>query len=168
MTYGTQSATDGPEPFRIVVPPGESAPVHFSADRSRNPDGSIVSWSWEIDGVEVSTESDFPWPLEVGEYSVRLTVTDDARLEDSADGTIQVDESQPPPCQPPTIADWTSRLTVEQRNYDVAFGVASDGVSLVSIVGGVSFHHSINLRQVEALQAIVSIKIRFLERGNHV
>ena len=69
--------------------------VVFDASGSRDPDGQIVSYSWEFgdgatgSGVTITHTYNNP-----GTYTARLTVTDDRGATDSATRTIQVTEQQ--------------------------------------------------------------------------
>ncbi len=73
-------------------------------DQSTDPDGTIVSWSWEFDDGGSST---FQNPAHsfagTGTYKVRLTVTDDRGESRSMDHDVQV-TAPPPPNQEPTAA----------------------------------------------------------------
>jgi len=73
-------------------------------DQSTDPDGTIVSWSWEFgDGGSSTLQNpthSFGGP---GTYKVRLTVTDDRGESRSIDHDVQV-TAPPPPNQEPTAA----------------------------------------------------------------
>lgn len=67
----------------------------FDGSGSSDPDGSIASYAWEVDGEPAGTEPSFVQTLEEpGEHTVSLTVTDDKGAEDTALRAFQV--SEPP------------------------------------------------------------------------
>jgi len=55
---------------------GSPASVSFSASRSSDPDGSISSYVWSINGSQVSTSSSFNFSLNPGKHDIFLTVKD--------------------------------------------------------------------------------------------
>ena len=50
--------------------------VTLDGSNSADPDGDSISFSWMLDGTEISTETTFTTDLEIGEYLFDLTVTD--------------------------------------------------------------------------------------------
>lgn len=63
----------------------------FSAAGSSDPDGNLVAFTWEIDGVQVNAGSLLAWTApSAGTYTVRLTVTDDGSPALSDSEIIQV------------------------------------------------------------------------------
>jgi len=68
----------------------EGLSCRFDGEASRDPDGSVESWAWQVDG------EDFAGPVfehefeKGGDYDVVLTVSDDEGATDSTDGTITV------------------------------------------------------------------------------
>lgn len=64
-------------------------------DTSSDPDGDIVWWDWDFGDGETSTEQNPTYTYtSPGDYSARLTVTDDGGLTDSVTATISVLGSQ--------------------------------------------------------------------------
>jgi PKD repeat protein len=66
--------------------------AHFNGRASYDPDGgSIVSYKWDIDGTQVSTQPEFSYTFtSEGSHTIRLTVVDDDNQEGSATITIWV------------------------------------------------------------------------------
>jgi len=90
-----------PQASFTLSPPAGEAPlmVSFDASASSDPDGEIVSYSWDFgdgdrgEGVQVTHEYQVP-----GTFRVVLTVVDDRGAEDTAEGEVQV---RLPPVPPP-------------------------------------------------------------------
>lgn len=82
---------------------GKSLSVAFSAENSFDPDGTIVSYQWNFDDGVVSTEKN---PIhtfsDFGSYRVRLLVTDNDGLMDTAFCNVVLRDDLPPspPQQP--------------------------------------------------------------------
>lgn len=100
-------------------PPHNDAPIaQFSAEcvdlvctfdgsGSSDPDGSIVSYAWTVDGVPAGTEPSFVQSFETaGEHAVSLTVTDDNGAADTRTETVQA--TAPPARQDIEFVDQTS------------------------------------------------------------
>lgn len=98
MTSGAQSATEG-QMLEVTVPGGELATVHFSADRSEDPDGDPLTFDWRIDGTVESTDSEFDQELapRAQPYVIGLRVTSDRGLQATASGRIAVLLANNPP-----------------------------------------------------------------------
>gem|GEM_PF-252587 len=80
-----------PPAASFTATPGFSTWVHFDASASSDPDGSIVSYSWDFgDGKNGSGVSDWHWYSGPGTYRVTLSVTDDDGATDTEVRTIQV------------------------------------------------------------------------------
>ena len=100
LEFGTAAANQPPVAVATATPDRGSAPltVQFGSDGSSDPDGTIVSFSWDFGDGGTSTEPD---PLHtyasVGAYSATLTVTDD-------DGAVHTDTI------PVTVVDGTTVL----------------------------------------------------------
>lgn len=73
-------------------------PVEFNASASHDPDGTIVSYTWDFGDGTVGTGETVPHVYgEVGTYTVTLTVTDNESYSHSATQDIVVEEGPPPP-----------------------------------------------------------------------
>jgi chitodextrinase len=94
-----------PEPPENVAPdaqiqvPGSveiDTTVTIDGTASSDPDGTIVSYEWRIDGeryTEPSVTESFASP---GKVAIELTVTDDDDATDTASATLTVEENEPP------------------------------------------------------------------------
>ena len=84
-------------------PPPENQPPHADFevhcheqfcnfdDRSRDDDGTVVSWTWDFgDGSGSSSPSPFHFYREEGQYNVTLTVTDNAGDSDSETHEVKI------------------------------------------------------------------------------
>jgi PKD repeat protein len=98
--------------------------VSFNASASSDPDGSIVSYSWNF-GDSTSGTGVTPGHTynNSGNYTVSLTVTDDDSATDSASTVIQV-TTPPVPNQAPT-ASFTASPTSGDAPLDVTFNASS-------------------------------------------
>ncbi len=97
MISDNLSAVNG-QTLNVTVPPGGSAPVSVSAGASHAnvPGGSIVGWSWSVNGTQISTAPSFGRAFETGTYQISLVVTDSSGLQSSAaTGTVMVTETAP-------------------------------------------------------------------------
>nr|BAL58607.1 hypothetical protein HGMM_OP2C157 [Candidatus Acetothermum autotrophicum] len=83
--------------------------VQFSSAASKDPDGSIVSYTWDFGDGEKSTEPNPTYTYsEPGIYEVTLTVTDDHGLT-AQDTSIRIEVKAPEPTVL-TVGDITYRL----------------------------------------------------------
>lgn len=69
--------------------------MSFSASRSSDPDGSISSYLWKINGTQVSISRDFSYSLGKGTHQIYLTVTDNLGAQGSVGASIIVTEETP-------------------------------------------------------------------------
>jgi len=81
---------------------GGSELVTLDGSASRDVDGTIVSWSWSENSVEIGTGETLDATFDVGIHTVALTVTDDQGAVNSDDVTITV---EPPEANLPPVAD---------------------------------------------------------------
>jgi len=95
-------------------------PVSFDASGSSDPDGRIVSYTWDFnsdgqsDATGVTVTHTFPTP---GSYRVTLTVTDDGGLSGSTTRVVQVRAApapSPTPSPPPPGTLPTATLTIDR------------------------------------------------------
>ena len=95
--------------------PAVGETVEFT-DNSRDPDGTIISWSWDFGDGTTSNERN---PTKVygsaGTYTVRLTVTDDGGLTATVSKTVTVSEALQPGKKPTT-------LTVDPASFTLVSG----------------------------------------------
>jgi len=88
-------------PVAIVTanPTNGQAPltVNFDGTASYDPDGTIISYEWEIDDTIVTDTDAFPYTFtEVGTYIITLTVTDNLSKSRSDSITITASSNEPP------------------------------------------------------------------------
>jgi chitodextrinase len=89
---GGEAPNEGPT-ARIDVSPAEPVAgeaITFDGTGSSDPDGTIASYEWTLDGEVVSTEPSDTFTLDAGEYTAELTVTDDEGASDSTAATLTV------------------------------------------------------------------------------
>lgn len=83
--------------LNLTVSQGQTLDVSFSASRSSDPDGSITSYQWYINGTPVSTARDFNFGLGVGTHQIFLEVWDNSGDKGAVGATIVISEVGPPP-----------------------------------------------------------------------
>jgi PKD repeat protein len=92
---------DRPPTAAFTAPPTLVAgtPASFDASGSKDPDGTIASYSWEFgDGTATQTgETTSHSYTAAGEYTVTLRVTDDAGETTGVSRTVTVNAPEPPP-----------------------------------------------------------------------
>lgn len=89
--------------------------VTFDASTSYDPDGTIVGYYWEFGNGETSSAMVANTTYNtIGLYTVRLTVTDNATLEDLGTATIEVISAK----EGVDLAEWQARI--EHRRYDLS------------------------------------------------
>ncbi len=89
-------ADAGPDQSVVDADNSGSEAVTLDGSGSVDADGTIVSWSWSVNGLEVGTGETLDVAAHAGIHTVTLTVTDDEGATDTDDVTITV--------QLPTIA----------------------------------------------------------------
>jgi len=102
--------------------------LSFSGINSADPDGRIVSYTWDLgDGTAAGGVDVAHSYSAAGSYQVTLTVADDGGLSDSATQTVQVDE--PVTNLPPAavISGPTSGLVGEMLSFSGADSADEDG-----------------------------------------
>jgi len=92
MTSGGQTTYEN-QTLNLTVSSGGTAQVSFSGSRSSDPDGSISSYLWKINGIQVSTSRDFSSSLGKGTHQVYLTVTDNKGAAGSVGANIVIEET---------------------------------------------------------------------------
>ena len=102
----------------------EPLDVQFDASNSSDPDGSIVSYSWDFGDGSTGAGLEAEHTFHEGTYVVTLTVRDDDGATDTVNATIEVTEREN---QPPT-ASFTADPTNGTAPLDVRFdaGDSSD------------------------------------------
>ena len=78
--------------LNLTVTPGGTTNVNFSASRSSDPDGSISSYQWRINGEPVSTSRDFAYVLDVGTHQILLEVWDNQGAQGAVGASIIISE----------------------------------------------------------------------------
>ncbi len=95
MTGDGQTAGQN-QTLTLSVQAGQTKTVSFDGTSSLDPDGSIVSYSWTVDGAATGTSSTFSKKLGAGTHPVELRVRDNSGLEASARGQVVVLVNAPP------------------------------------------------------------------------
>ncbi|MBI1729687.1 PKD domain-containing protein [Candidatus Acetothermia bacterium] len=109
QTLFVQAAANQPPVARIVLStttPQVGQPVTFNGQTSSDPDGSITSYRWDIDGNGTidSTSSLFQSSYaSAGTYTVTLTVFDNLGSSNSTSTTVTVSQTPPPPPPGPGV-----------------------------------------------------------------
>ncbi|WP_026135740.1 PKD domain-containing protein, partial [Nafulsella turpanensis] len=67
--------------------------IELDGSKSKDKDGTIVSYSWTINGEEIATGETPAVSLSTGEHTIRLTVTDDDGLTDSDEVAVTIHEA---------------------------------------------------------------------------
>ena len=93
-----------------------SESIHLDGTGSYDPDGTIVSYEWDLDHDGFYDDATGPTPTRswctAGSYPISLKVTDDGGLSDTDDTTVNIRSC--PPNIPPT-ADFTYSPSVTNR-----------------------------------------------------
>jgi hypothetical protein len=76
--------------LNLTVAQGQTVSVSFSGSRSSDPDGSIASYKWSINGTQVSLSSSFSFSLGAGTASIYLEVTDNLGAKGAVGATVVV------------------------------------------------------------------------------
>ena len=84
-------ADAGPNQTNVDTDNSGSDLVRLDGSGSTDLDGTIASWSWSEDGVEIGTGETLSWEFDVGVHLVTLTVTDDDGATDTDDVEITVE-----------------------------------------------------------------------------
>jgi hypothetical protein len=84
MTSGGTTAYEN----QVMNLSGSPASVTFNASRSNDPDGSISSYTWSINGTQVSTSNSFNFSLAAGTHQIFLTVKDNKGAAGSVGASI--------------------------------------------------------------------------------
>jgi len=136
LLTGCSRVNKQPRALFSAEPESGKAPlaVTFDGTPSQDPDGDLISYTWEVEGEEFgekeTTNYEFPDP---GEYEVKLTVADDSGGSDSTSKTIYV---SPPSNQEPnavisTTPDlYNSTVTIqagEKVEFDASGSIDPDG-----------------------------------------
>jgi len=138
MTSGSETAYED-EVLELTVPSGGTATVHFSASRSSDPDGTISSYQWLINGQPAGNKCDFDTDdLSEGTYDIFLTVTDNEGAEDSVGASIIITATVEN--EPPTAGiTMTSGSATAYENQVLELTVPSGGTARVYFYAGRSY-----------------------------
>jgi len=79
--------------LNLMLSQGQTVNVSFSASRSSDPDGSITSYKWYINGTPVSTARDFSFSLGAGTHQIYLEVWDNLGAQGAVGATIVIIKS---------------------------------------------------------------------------
>ncbi|MFW6146730.1 MAG: PKD domain-containing protein, partial [Planctomycetota bacterium] len=93
---GTPDADAGPDQSVADTTDSGDTEVTLDGSGSSDPDGTIVSWAWTEDDVEIATGETAAVTLAVGVHDITLTVTDNDGLTRTDTVTITVAAYQPP------------------------------------------------------------------------
>ncbi|MFQ6116643.1 MAG: PKD domain-containing protein [Candidatus Bipolaricaulia bacterium] len=114
--------------------------VQFT-DQSTDPDGTIQSWSWDFGDGATSTERNPKHHYaQKGTYTVKLTVTDNDGLTDTATEQINIGAGRPTVlvhCFPNPASTETT------FTYDLPAGTAKATLYLFDITGRLVFHRDV-------------------------
>jgi alpha-tubulin suppressor-like RCC1 family protein len=115
-----------------VPPPGYDCALDGSA--SRDPDGSVVSWTWTAPNRVTKTAVTASYPFPAGSHNVTLTVTDNQGSSNTTTQTVVV--GAPAPNQNP-VAAFSSSCVPRNPNVgsDCTFNASSASDPDGSIVG---------------------------------
>ncbi len=141
----TQAANTPPTAAFSYSPsnPTPGAWVHFDASGSSDPDGSIVSYSWNFgDGGTGSGVSIYHRFTSAGTYTVRLTVIDNDGASDTTTQSVTVAAATPPPVaeaggpytgtvgQPITLNGTGSTGSISQYLWSFGDGYSAQGATV--------------------------------------
>nr|QNO58081.1 hypothetical protein OJKMNAAM_00002 [Methanosarcinales archaeon ANME-1 ERB7] len=132
MTSGSEVAYED-EVLELTVPSGGTATVHFSASRSSDPEGTISSYQWLINGQPAGDTCDFDSDnLNEGTYDIFLTVIDNERAEDSVGASIIITPGITAENDPPTAGlSMTSGSETAYEDDMLELTVPSGGTATV-------------------------------------
>ncbi len=94
----TVSVTDQPPTAAFTLSPQQGSPplkVTLNGSTSTDPDGPIATYTWLINGQTLSDQTISYTLTAVGEYPIKLTVTDSQGQTDSIQKTVKVSNNQP-------------------------------------------------------------------------
>jgi hypothetical protein len=78
--------------LQVTIPPGKTAQVIFSGERSADPEGSPLTYQWFINGQMVNKARDFSFNLGRGSHQILLKVRDNQGLENAVGATVNIIE----------------------------------------------------------------------------
>jgi len=110
MSYGGKTGGETSS-LVITISKGATATVAFSSSGSTVASGSIAAYEWRIDAITRSTFASFPYALGPGQYTVKLTVTDNLGKTDLAVGQITIQEESSPSVLPSVTTNFASQVT---------------------------------------------------------
>ncbi len=126
-TLEPSPSVNQPPVASFAATPGFSTWIHFDASASYDPDGTIVSYSWDFgdrsSGTGVSEWHRYTAP---GTYTVTLTVTDDDGATDTEVRTVQVGPTNQPPVASFTVSPPSPGIG-EWVRFDASASYDSDG-----------------------------------------
>ncbi len=144
MCANTESGVDckpNGSVLSVTLTSGSTILVGFSGANSSDPDGDPLSYRWQIDGVQVSTDRDFSYNVGQGTHNVLLTVTDSHGASSQATGTIVVNVQSCTYTISPASASFGASGGSGTVSVSAPLGcswTAVSNVSWISIVSGAS------------------------------
>ncbi len=145
------NAHAGPDQTRTDTNGDGQASIALNGTASNDPDGSLVSYTWRLNGSTIATGASPSVNLGLGTHTITLTVTDDdgASDNDTVRITLNAQPTPPTPNPPsnnaPVVNAGPDRTYVTSNGRVTLAGSASDdgaftaGWSVVSAPGTVSF-----------------------------
>ncbi|HEX8140108.1 MAG TPA: lamin tail domain-containing protein [Pyrinomonadaceae bacterium] len=104
-----------------------SAPVDFNGSNSTDPDGTITSYAWDFgDGTTATGATPQHTYTSAGNYTARLTVTDNQNAQASATVAVNITGGggggEPPPSSPTSLSydETSNRIRTTGYDYDAA------------------------------------------------
>lgn len=142
------TANAGPDQTRTDTNGDGQASISLNGGSSNDPDGSITSYTWRLNGSTIATGANPSVNLGLGTHTITLTVTDDDGASDTDTVRITLN-AQPAPTPPansaPDVNAGPDRTYVTSNGRVTLAGSASDdgaftaSWSVVSAPGTVSF-----------------------------
>ena len=101
----------------LTVSSGQAATISFSAARSSDSDGTVVSYQWYISGTPRDTTRDFTFGLGAGTHQIYLEVWDNSGAKGAVGATVIVTAASNPTL---TIEGGTSSTKQQLSTYSLA------------------------------------------------
>jgi len=165
MTSGGQTAYEN-QTLNLTVSSGGTAQVSFSGSRSSDPDGSISSYLWKINGTQVSTSRDYSSSLGKGTHQVYLTVTDNQGAEGSVGASIVIEETTTSTTTTSTTSTTTSTIsTTSTPTSTTTTSTTSTTTSTISTTSTPTSTTSTTTTTLPGTSTITSISVPGIKNG---